>query len=245
MAKGKTVFISFKNELDGQATQEAKVAEEINARLKKMRINTYMMNARAFGLGSSYFKKEIDDALEDSSCMVVIGSDRSSLESGWVRYEWDTFLNEILAGRKQGDIFTVRLQNFEVSDLPIGLRRYQSFDSKNYEQLYMWINSALSKKSVSKNTRKYQFLYNAVFTKREQGGYDVFFPDLAISTDGKNISEAYMYAKGLLKAYFEYVLKYDIDFAKPKTYEYYAQEYPDKIIMMVDAIIEQKESNKI
>lgn len=64
------------------------------------------------------------------------------------------------------------------------------------------------------------YLYPAIFIKDEEdGSYKVLFPDLDITTDGKFVEEAYLYAQELLKAYFVYVIKYDLDYNLPSDFE--------------------------
>ena len=87
--------------------------------------------------------------------------------------------------------------------------------------------------------KKYQFLYPAIFIKDEDNAYQVIFPDLDIYTDGANLSEAYMYAKGLLKAYFTYALKYEIEYNKPtKLEKVLANCKENETAMYVDAVVE-------
>lgn len=91
--------------------------------------------------------------------------------------------------------------------------------------------------------KKYRFLYPAIFVKDEEH-YQVIFPDLNIYTDGNNLSEAYLYAKDLLRVYFSYVLKYDVDYAKPTQLEKIISKCKDnEVVMYVDAYIDEKEIN--
>ncbi len=64
-----------------------------------------------------------------------------------------------------------------------------------------------------------RYVYPAIFVKDEDNSYKVLFPDLDISTDGKIMEEAFLYAKGFLKSYFVYVENYDMDFNLPTDYE--------------------------
>lgn len=90
--------------------------------------------------------------------------------------------------------------------------------------------------------KKNQYLYPAIFVKSEGGSYQVLFPDLGIYTDGSNLSEAYVYAKALLKAYFTYVVKYDTEFNQPSKLEKFAAKCKEnEIVMFVDAVIDVKE----
>jgi len=86
-----------------------------------------------------------------------------------------------------------------------------------------------------------QFLYPAIFFKLEDE-YRVIFPDLDISTDGRTYEEAYMFAKDLLRVYFIYVLKHDLDFNFPSSYEdLVATSSAGETITMIDAIIGPKD----
>lgn len=87
--------------------------------------------------------------------------------------------------------------------------------------------------------KKIQFLYPAIFMKDEDGSCQVIFPDLNIYTDGKNMSEAYLYAKDLLKVYFSYAVKYEIDYNKPSKIEVLLPKCkPNETVMYIDAVVE-------
>lgn len=87
--------------------------------------------------------------------------------------------------------------------------------------------------------KRYQFVYPAVFVQDEDGMYQVIFPDLNIYTDGKNLSEAYLYAKDLLKVYFSYALKYGSDYNKPTKAEKLIERCKNnETVMYIDAIVE-------
>ena len=86
-----------------------------------------------------------------------------------------------------------------------------------------------------------QFLYPAIFFELEDE-YRVIFPDLDISTDGNTFEEAYMFAKDLLRVYFVYVLKHDLDYNLPSSYEDLKRtSNGGESIVMIDAIIGPKD----
>ena len=87
--------------------------------------------------------------------------------------------------------------------------------------------------------KKYHFLYPAIFVKDEDGACQVLFPDLNIYTDGKNMSEAYLYAKDLLRVYFTYALKYETDYNKPTKLEALLPKCKNnETVMYIDALVE-------
>jgi hypothetical protein len=67
----------------------------------------------------------INQALEQTRVLVVLATSPEDLRSGWVEYEWRSFLNEVLSGRKpEGQIFTL-LSGVRVAELPYALRSRQ------------------------------------------------------------------------------------------------------------------------
>ena len=83
------------------------------------------------------------------------------------------------------------------------------------------------------------YIYPAVFIKdKEEKIYRVLIPDLDLTTDGSFIEEAYLYAKEMLKAYFTYIEKYDLDFNMPTDFELVKSSSEEgDIVMLVDAEI--------
>ncbi len=87
--------------------------------------------------------------------------------------------------------------------------------------------------------KKYQFVYPVIFVQNEDGSYQAIFPDLNIYTDGKNLTEAYLYAKDLLRAYFSYALKYETEYNRPtKAEKLIPKCKSNETIMYVDAVVE-------
>lgn len=75
--------------------------------------------------GESDYAAAINRALEQTQVLVVLATSPEDLRSGWVEYEWRSFLNEVLSGRKpEGQIFTL-LSGVRVAELPYALRSRQ------------------------------------------------------------------------------------------------------------------------
>lgn len=237
------IFISFKNSEDGAATRESQVAEIVYTRLSESGRSVFMMNETLWKSGASNFRKQIDAALEEVSCLIVIGGSRPHFESEWVRYEWDTYLNEILDNRKRGELFTVRLDGASVSELPIALRKYQSFEENALEQLFLWVQSAAKARGAGAAERR--FVYPAVFFAEEKGGYTVMIPDLEVFAEGPSIEEAFLQAKVYIKAYFLCALKYGIPYPPPTGMEALRAMYPENAVMFIDAVCTQQELEQI
>ncbi len=84
------------------------------------------------------------------------------------------------------------------------------------------------------------FVYPAIFIKdKEDEMYRVLIPDLELTTDGAFMEEAYLYAKAMLKAYFSYIDKYELDFNLPTDFETVKKSCDkDDIVMLLDTEIE-------
>lgn len=90
------------------------------------------------------------------------------------------------------------------------------------------------------------YVYPAIFIKDEEEDlYRVLFPDLDITTDGDFVEEAFLYAKEVLKTYFNYIQKYDLDFNEPTEYETISKNCEKgDIVMLVDAQLKIKKEEE-
>ena len=117
------VFISCKN-LDehGVQTRDAQLAAEVYDFLTGKGLSVFLSTFTLEQLGVSAYKNAIDQALDSASVLVAIGTSTDHLNSEWVRYEWDSFYNDILSGIKpNGRIFTY-IEGMAIRALPRGLR---------------------------------------------------------------------------------------------------------------------------
>ena len=87
-----------------------------------------------------------------------------------------------------------------------------------------------------------RYVYPAIFVKDEDESYKVLFPDLDISTDGKIMEEAFLYAKGFLKSYFVYAETDNMDSKLPTDYETCKKQnaFADEI-MLIDAEVDKND----
>lgn len=82
-----------------------------------------------------------------------------------------------------------------------------------------------------------QFIYPAIFYM-DDDETKVYFPDLDISVSGDNYDEAFLFAKELLKKYFLYVVKNELDFNFPSSFEETKRKCGAKEVpLLIDAII--------
>ena len=165
------------------------------------------------------------------------------VESEWVRYDWDTYLTEVLAGRKHDDnIFTLRVDGMGISDLPISLRKYQSFGLDELDTLYMWVHNALE--GIKDDAEEDETpLYPVVFTPNESG-YTVTVPDLELKAEARDLKKAFRRAKALMNSYHSYTRRCGEELAPPSEYEAMCEKYPNATVMLLalDPLPEKEET---
>ncbi len=118
------VFISSKSEDFGQAR---KVYDFLTAQ----GYSCFFSDETLEAMGQTDYKDAIDSALESAQHLVVVTSSREYAESKWVKYEWNTFANELLSGRKNGNLLTVACGGLKPDQLPLALRQRQVLSFEN------------------------------------------------------------------------------------------------------------------
>jgi hypothetical protein len=141
------IFISFRS-------KDQYLAELLYDFLSNEKYQVFCSSKSIQLLGSSEYAKEIDKALEQSTCLVVVSSDLENFESGWVEYEWRTFQMFLFSGDKKGELFSLT-QNISPGDLPTGLRyreNIQIIDNAyqiSFRNLLRYIKEAMEKNKAS------------------------------------------------------------------------------------------------
>ena len=146
--EGYDIFISCKSE-------DYEIGEKVYSFLKDNGFRVFLSSKELRRMAQADYMDAISVALDTAYSMIVISTKKEYLTSKWVKFEWSTFLNEILSGRKTGQIMTL-LENIKVSELPIQLRKYNSFDLENYEAILPYIKKTTKPKEPNeyKNDNK-------------------------------------------------------------------------------------------
>lgn len=178
------IFISFKNTENNEYTKDRQVSEALYRYLSEKGIKTFYSNITLFDFGESAYKEVIDDALDEVKLMIVIGSKSEYLTSKWCKYEWLTYQQNILSNIVEGSIVTY-LGDMELSDVPTGIRHYQSFklNETSVEFVGNFIINALQKldcnntENVSTLEHQNNSSYVKVneFSKKQASYYDSTF----------------------------------------------------------------------
>ena len=151
VAKRYDVFLSCKNlGPDGKPTRDSVLAGDIYQYLFARNLSVFLSTFELEAQGVSAYKQAIDAALDASQVLVAIGTSTQNLESGWVRYEWDGFFNDIISGVKpHGRVFSY-IDGVEVKSLPRALRQSQAIvhGDGSLEVLYRYAANALKIQAV-------------------------------------------------------------------------------------------------
>jgi len=84
---------------------------------------------------SPSFLRVIDSALDSADSLVAVSTHPDNLWRGYVQYEWETFLQDILEKRKPEATMLSMVSGFEPADLPRPFRREEciKFDRERLE----------------------------------------------------------------------------------------------------------------
>lgn len=128
------VFISYKSE-------DIDLANKIFQLLKDNGHNPFLSKESLPSVGESDYLEAIYSAIDETKHFILISSSIENIKSKWVKAEWSAFINEKLAGRKNGNIISITSQTLKISDLPLALRQYEAFNINEIK--YQMISSYL------------------------------------------------------------------------------------------------------
>ena len=152
--RGYQVFISFKNtDADGKPTPDVTAARKVYKALRAERIRVFFSDESLSETGRGEYARSIEEALESADVLVLVGSRREYIESPWVRKEWSSFLGEVMASRKDGELFLVQCGTLQPGNLPLFLRKHQMFnaDDAGLNDLVSFIRRKLPESVTLKN----------------------------------------------------------------------------------------------
>jgi hypothetical protein len=142
------VFISFKNSDEhGSQTKDSDIAKNLYNYLVKKGLSVFFSNTTLEERGKSEYTAAIDEALDTSQCLVVVSCKPEHINAKWIRYEWESFINDIRSGIKSGSEVFVLYDDMDITELPRALRLKQSFhasDANSFERIYNFIKNFLS-----------------------------------------------------------------------------------------------------
>ena len=102
-------------------------------------------------MGKGQFGKSIETALESSKVLILVASCREHIESPWVEAEWDSFLQTVRSGHKEGELFIFNCGDLNPGELPLFLRRQQMFAKDSMSKLVQFVASAVPNEPTLKD----------------------------------------------------------------------------------------------
>ena len=162
------VFISFKNSgKDGKVTPDAQAARSVYEALKAEKIKAFFSEESLAEVGKGQFGKSIETALESSKVLILVASCREHIESPWVEAEWDSFLQTVRSGHKEGELFIFNCGELNPGELPLFLRRQQMFAKDSMSKLVQFVASAVPNEPTLKD-----FVYVSLHCYRPENNED-------------------------------------------------------------------------
>lgn len=146
------VFLSFKNTDDDQnITEDAQIANDVYEGLCKAGIKTFYSNITLVEKGSSLYKEAIEEALDESAVLIVIGTEIDYIKSRWVKYEWSSFHEDILADDKPNGIIVPYIsESITRNEKPRPLRNLETFliEKNTVEELVTFVINHLKENNL-------------------------------------------------------------------------------------------------
>ena len=162
------VFISFKNSgKDGKVTPDAQAARSVYEALKAEKIKVFFSEESLAEVGKGQFGKSIETAIESSKVLILVASSREHIESPWVEAEWDSFLQTVRSGHKEGELFIFNCGELNPGELPLFLRRQQMFAKDSMSKLVQFVASAVPNEPTLKD-----FVYVSLHCYRPENNED-------------------------------------------------------------------------
>jgi len=156
------VFLSFKNlDTNGKQTEDSLLAETIYQTLTLRGVRTFLSTFELEKLGVAAYKRAIDDALDEARTLVVVGTKIEYIESEWVRYEWDSFFNDVISGIKSDGRVFVYSRGLDSKLLPRSLRQCQmiTHSDQSLDLLMRFISSGRKEGKALSDSQKYVLGY--------------------------------------------------------------------------------------
>lgn len=122
------VFISHKS-------QDYIYAKAVYDELVKIGKKVFLSEISLPVIANADYTSAIDYALEKTQGMIVVANSIDIFDSGWVHYEWNSFLNEKRSGRKKGNLVTVVNDEESIKRLPYALRQFETVTVSNVSRI--------------------------------------------------------------------------------------------------------------
>lgn len=124
------IFISYKyHGEDGQILPDYYMAKDLYKKLTAIGLRCFFSDETIMKAGRSDYKRLIDEYLDEAKMLIVVSTSPEYCNSNWVRYEWDSFYNDILSEQKDGELVSY-LDTDDIRKFPRTIRTLQVFEKE-------------------------------------------------------------------------------------------------------------------
>ena len=124
------IFISYKfHGEDGQILPDYYMAKDLYENLTAIGLKCFFSDETIMKVGQSDYKRLIDEYLNEAKMLIVVSTSPEYCNSNWVRYEWDSFYNDILSEQKDGELISY-LDTDDIRKFPRTIRTLQVFEKR-------------------------------------------------------------------------------------------------------------------
>lgn len=125
------IFISYKYHGEGgQILPDYYMAKDLYEKLTAIGLRCFFSDETIMKTGRSDYKRLIDEYLDEAKMLIVVSTSPEYCNSNWVRYEWDSFYNDILSEQKEGELISY-LDTDDIGSFPRTIRTLQVFQKQN------------------------------------------------------------------------------------------------------------------
>lgn len=143
MAMAYQIFLSYKHTEENELTRDFKIAKDLFRQLTDMGYVVFFADSTLLKKGVAKYQEEIDRGLDEASLLILVATNPEFIASPWVKYEWHSYVQDMLNGRKGTNVLTY-IDGFGPHELPRALREFQSYRiSEGSEPLLKMVVSIL------------------------------------------------------------------------------------------------------
>ena len=125
------IFISYKyHDGMGNILPDFYMAKDLYEKLSTLGLDVFFSDETIRNVAQSDYKQLIDDKLDEAEILIVVSTAPEHCKANWVRYEWDSFYNDILSEKKKGQLISY-LDTTDIRNFPRTIRTLQVFEKKN------------------------------------------------------------------------------------------------------------------
>lgn len=152
------VFISFKAEdAEGNRSEDSLIAQEIYEQLTKNGIKTFFSRISLQNVVGEEYEPHIFSALNSSKVMILVATDLSYINYGWVKNEWTRFLDLMDQDSSNTKTLIPVYKHLPKEVLPSRIPMRESVDYSNKDallEIVHGVSNLLGKKDLSESDTK-------------------------------------------------------------------------------------------